>query len=123
MKERESPAEQDRRQEWLDEIATSAMARVVSQVAAEKPPISRHFFYGASAIHPKYLVTWYLFKSDSELKAARKNGLTARIEAATRAELAGGGYPEEGVGVMQVAFTSDQDIQRTTGGDSYKYFK
>jgi hypothetical protein len=111
------------RQVHLDEIVKSAMTQVVSQIAARQPSLHSHFFYGASAIHPRHLVTWYLFHTDSDWETAKHNGLTSEIENATRAQLAGGGYPPEGVNLMIVSFTSDEDIQRQTGGNYWAYFK
>lgn len=115
--------DQDERQKQLDAIVNDAMTRVTSQIAARQPPIHSHFFYGATAIHPKHLVTWYVFRTDSEWRAAKRSGLTSEIEAATRAELAVGGYPVEGVDLMTVSFTSKQDIQRKSGGNDREYFK
>lgn len=85
--------------------------------------VSDHFFYGSMGIHPGYLVTWYLFKTDAELERARGSGLTDRIIAETRDQLSDEGYPSEGVAGMNVAFTTDEDIQRKTGGNRYYYFK
>ena len=45
----------------------------------------------------------------------KHSGLTSKIETATRAELAAGGYPEDGIHLMMVSFTSEEDIQRKTG--------
>jgi hypothetical protein len=64
-----------------------------------------------------------LFRTDAELDAAKANGLAAEIERLTRAELVTGGYPDEGSLQMMVSFTSDQDIQRRTGGDYRAYFQ
>jgi hypothetical protein len=111
------------RQSRLDEIVKDAMARVIAQISGRQPAVHSHFFYGASAIHPRHLVTWYLFRTDSEWNAAKHGGLTSEIEHATRAELLAGGYPQEGIQPMHVAFTSDEDIQRVTGGDYWAYFK
>jgi hypothetical protein len=41
----------------------------------------------------------------------------------TRAELIAGNYPPKGAEQMKVAFTSDEDIQRETGGNYWTYFK
>jgi len=41
----------------------------------------------------------------------------------TRAELVLGGYTPEGAQQMMVSFTSNEDIQRETGGDHWAYFK
>jgi hypothetical protein len=75
------------RQKRLDGIVEGAMTRVVAKIADKQPPIHTHFFYGASAIHPRHLVIWYLFRTDSEWDAAKRSGLTTEIDAATRAEL------------------------------------
>ena len=46
------------------------------------------------------------------------------FEQLTRAELTAGGYPAEGFdGLMVSTFTSDEAIQRETGGDYWAYFK
>jgi len=111
------------RQKELDAIVERAMSQVASQIAGRQPSLHSRFFYGASAIHAKHLVTWYLFRTDSELATAKRNGLTAEIESATREQLAASGYPSEGVNVMMVSFTTDQDIRNKTGGDYWSYFK
>jgi hypothetical protein len=111
------------RQAQLDAIVKSAMARVIAGIDGRQPAVHTHFFYGASAIHPKHLVAWYLFRTDSEKQTATDNGLLSDLERATRAELSAGGYPVEGIELMRVCFTSDEDIQRETGGDYWAYFK
>lgn len=110
-------------QKHLDDIVTGAMKRVIAAVAHRKPAIKSHFFYGASAIHPRHLVTWYLFQTDSEWQTAKSNGLISDIEKLTRQELVEAGYPADGAKEMMVSFTSDEDIQRTTGGDYRAYFQ
>jgi hypothetical protein len=102
------------RQVHLDAIVKSAMARVVSQIAGRQLSVHSHF-HGSSAIQPQHLVTWNLFRRDSEWEIAKHNGLTSEIEGATRTERVAGGYPPEGVNLMMVSFTSDEDIQRQTG--------
>jgi len=111
------------RQKQFDAIVEGAMSRVTSQIAGRQPPLHSHFFYGASAIHPKHLVAWYVFRTDSELKAARRSGLTSQIEVATHAELAAGGFPQDGVELVAVSFDSDQNIRRTAGGNYRDYFQ
>ena len=115
--------ERDLRQKQLDGIVSAAMTRVMSAIARRQPSVSSHFSYGASAIHPPHLVTWHLFRTDAEWETAKTNGLTSEIERLTRAELVSGGYPAEGARQMMVSFTSDEDIQRETGGDQWAYFK
>ena len=112
-----------RRQARLSGVVASAMAAVVKSISGTTPVLSEHFFYGSIGIHPGYLVTWYLFKTDAELNEAKVSGLADRITAETRRELADKGYPPEGVARMIVAFTTNEDIQRKTGGNRFYYFK
>jgi len=115
--------ERDVRQKRLAAIVQSAMKRVLSAIADRTPTVTAHFCYGAIGIHPRHLVTWYLFDTDADWQVARESGLVADIERLTKAELAGGGYPEPGLDGLMVSFTSDEEIQRVTGGDYWVYFK
>ena len=111
------------RQARLDAIVTAATDAVAADIASATPRLSSHFFYGASCIHPRHLVTWYLFATDAELAEARRNGLTERNEVLTRDYLGQRGYPAEALPQIRVGFTTDEDVQRTTGGDYWAYFK
>jgi hypothetical protein len=115
--------ERDLRQKHLDGIVSAAMSRVAAAIAGRHPLVTSHFSYGASAIHPRHLVSWYVFGTNAEWEAAKTNGLIPNIEQLTRAELVAGGYPSDGAQQMMVCFTSDEDIQRETGGDYWAYFK
>lgn len=112
-----------KRQAKLDTIVTGATSRVAERIAGRRPPLKNHMFYGASAIHPRHLVTWYIFESDADLKVATMNGLTSEIDALTRRELAAGGYPALGIPQMHVSFASKEDVDRTAGGNYFLYFK
>jgi hypothetical protein len=111
------------RQRRLNGIAKSAITRVLDAVAARKPSVQKHIFYGASTIHPRYLVSWYIFQTDRDLETARESGLTSDLDTFTRAELNNCGYPKEGTETMRVAFTSEEDVQNKAGGNYYLYFK
>lgn len=111
------------RQAQLDAIVRAATDSVASSVSDERPALHSHFFYGASAIHPRYLVTWYLFRTDADYALAQANGLTMRIESRTRQQLLERGYPAEWVGAIAVSFTTDETIQREAGGNYWHYFK
>ena len=115
--------EREERQKRLDSIVQAAMQRVVADIKDRRPILKAHFFYGAMGIHPRHLVTWYLFHTDADWQVARESGLVADIERLTRAELAACGYPAEGFDGVQIAFTSEEEIQRETGGDYWAYFK
>src|SRR5580700_3848387 len=71
------------RQRRLDEISRAAMKGVLDAVAAREPAVREHVFYGASAIHPRHLVTWYIFHTDRELETAQQNGLTSELDTLT----------------------------------------
>ena len=115
--------ERETRQAHLDTIVRAAADSVALSVAETPPPLHSHFFYGASAIHPRHLVVWYLFRTDAEYLQARATGLTTRIESRTRQKLHEGGYPAEWIAVVTVSFTTDEDIRRSTGGNYFHYFK
>ena len=116
-------SQRNKRQEELDAIVFAATGRVVAAIADQKPELHSHFFYGSSAIHPKHLVTWYLFHTDADWDAAKRSGLTTTIEQQTRQELAEAGYPANGCTEMMVSFTSHEEIERETGGNYWRYFK
>lgn len=115
--------ERDIRQKELDAIVRTATDVVAAQIADTLPRLLHHFFYGASAIHPRHLVCWYLFATDAEYAEAQQNGLTKRIDQLTRDALCQNGYPAEFVPEISVNFTTDEDIQRETGGNYWHYFK
>ena len=111
------------RQARLDKIASRAIDSVASAIASRDPPVRKRLFYGASAINPRHLVTWYIFDTDAELERAKLIGLTLDIDSMTRRELNVCGYPAKGVPLMHVAFTSMEDIEKKAGGNFYLYFK
>jgi len=112
-----------KRQQQLDAIVRAATDSVAASVSDERPPLRSHFFYGASAVHPRHLVTWYLFQTDSDYAGAKASGLTTRIETRTRQQLLERGYPSEWVSAVMVSFTTDETVQRETGGNHWEYFK
>ncbi len=111
------------RQRRLDSIVKSAIMEVLNSVAERNPQIVKHFSYGASALHPRHLVTWYIFRTDADLEEARGSGLTADLDSLTRAELTSCGYPSSGAGAMYVSFTSEEDVNNKAGGNYWLYFK
>ena len=111
------------RQKELDAIVRAALAAVSRAVAAQPPPLHHHTFYGASAIHPRHLATWFVFSTDADLARARTSGLTARIDTLTREELRRHGYPLEGIPEIFVSFTTEETVQREAGGNYYQFFK
>jgi hypothetical protein len=92
-------------------------------VKDRKLMIFGNFHYGSIGINPKYLVIWYLFEKDSDLKEAEASGLVDELKKLTLMELKNNSYPESALSEIQIAFTSDEDIQKETGGNYWYYFK
>jgi len=111
------------RQERLDAIVHAATDAVVAAIAGTAPRLHSHFFYGSTGVHPRHLATWYLFSTDADLAEAKRIGLTERIDRLTRENLEQRSYPAESIHEIFVSFTTDEDIQRETGGDYWAYFK
>jgi hypothetical protein len=115
--------EREVRQRQLDAIVQAATDAVARAVADTPPMLDGHTFYGASAIHPRHLATWFVFRSDADLAQAQSSGLTTRIDRLTRDELRNHGYPPEGIPEIFVSFTSDETVQLEAGGNYWQYFK
>jgi hypothetical protein len=92
-------------------------------IAGRKPSISSHFAFGAPAIRTRHVVAWHLFHTDAEWQAAKENRLVSDVEKLTREALMAGGYPVTKAMQMMVSFTSEEHIQRKTGGDHRAYFQ
>ena len=113
----------DQLQAQLDAIVRAAMNAVATEVVHTMPALHHRSFYGASAINPRHLSTWYVFAADADLARARSSGLTARLDQLTREALARGGYPAESLPEIFVSFASDETVQREANGNYYQYFK
>lgn len=110
-------------QKHWDAVAEGAQGAVKEEIAELSPKLSSAFFYGATGIHPKHLVLWYLFATDAELAQAKDSGLTELIRRRSCEELKARGYLIGAIPEVLVSFTTDEGIQRETGGDSWAYFK
>ena len=113
----------DQLQAQLDAIVRAAMNAVAAEVAHIPPALHHHTFYGASAIHPRHLSTWYVFTTDADLAQARSCGLTDRLDRLTRQALARGGYAAESLPEIFVSFASDETVRREANGNYFQYFK
>ena len=113
----------DQLQGQLDAIVRAALDAVAAEVVHTTPALHHHTFYGASAIHPRHLSTWYVFATDADLAQAHSCGLTTRLDQLTREALAQGGYPVESLPEIFVSFASDETVQREANGNYYQYFK
>ena len=133
-------------------IIKKAIAKTVAAFADRTPKIYEHLFYGAFDIEPQYLVVWYLFKTDSELKIAKSSGFCDDLEKATIRNLIDFGYPQEAFEITNmgtpnitfcggtdkehqhilyslthrramISFTTKEDIDNKANGDYHLYFQ
>jgi hypothetical protein len=95
----------------------------MENVKEREPVIFSNFHYDSIGIGPKYLVIWYIFEKDDELREAENNGLVDELKILTLWELKANGYPEDVLSEIQIAFTTDEDIQKETNGNYWYYFK
>lgn len=116
-------AARDQFQAQLNAIVRAAMNAVAVEVVHTTPALRHHAFYGASAIHPRNLSTWYVFATDVDLAQARSCGLTARLDQLTREALARGGYPAESLPEIFVSVASEETVRRGANGNYYRYFE
>jgi hypothetical protein len=111
------------RQKHLDVIVQAATNAVAITVAHTPPRLHHHTFYGASAIHPRHLVIWYVFHTDADFATAQTSGLTTRLDEFTRRELRQRDYPPEAIQEIFVSFTTHETVGREAGGNYWQYFK
>lgn len=113
----------------LNRIIKKAIKQTVSEVEGKYPEIIFHTFYGSVDISPRNLTVWYIFKSDSDLAAARESGFCDKIKEMTVDKLVSSGYPEEAFvpdekgKTAAVCFASQEDVERKADGDYRLYFQ
>jgi hypothetical protein len=108
---------------WLSSIARRTRQAVAREAAFAGTPLHTHDSFGAVWIHPRHLAFWYFFATETDLQRAQQSGLTARMIESTRTGLLLRGYPREVISGVGISFASDEDVQRTTNGDYYRYLK
>jgi hypothetical protein len=107
----------------LEEKIGKSIDEVCAFFVDKEPPIFTSFYYGAVDINPAYLTIWYIFKLDKELRIAENIGFTSELIELTKKYLKKYKYPEKAMNDIIISFTSDEDIQKTTGGNYWYYFK
>jgi hypothetical protein len=108
---------------WLSSIARRTRQAVARETAFAGIRLHTHDSFGAVWIHPRHLAFWYFFATEADLQQAQQSGLTARMIKSTRTGLLLRGYPREVIAEVVISFASDEDVQRTTNGDYYRYLK
>lgn len=76
--------------------------------------------FGAYISPENYFVS-YIFKTDSELEAAKANGLTEKIKDYHKAKMTELGYPKEAV--QDCFFATQEDCDRSFKGNWFYYYK
>lgn len=112
----------------LNRIIKKAVKKTAKHFKDRQPEIFFHTFYGAVDISAKNLVIWYIFKTDSDLSAAKGSGICNEIEKLTIENLIVCGYPEdaftpENGKKASVCFTSQEDVDKKADGDYRLYFQ
>ncbi|HEY4416430.1 MAG TPA: hypothetical protein VGO57_12130 [Verrucomicrobiae bacterium] len=99
-------------QKQLDERAGKVMELIAVTIAGRSPIVRPHFFRSPSAIHPKHLVIYYVFRTDADWTIADTNGLAQDIKSLTREALVSVGYLPKEAAQVSIHFMSDERIQR-----------
>jgi hypothetical protein len=99
-------------QKQLDERAGKVMELVAATIAGRSPVVHPRFFRGPSVVHPKHLVTCYVFHTDAEWMIARTSGLVQDIQALTREAFVTVGFSSKEAAQVSIRFTSEEEIQR-----------
>jgi hypothetical protein len=117
------PEQRNDTQKHYDQMVLLAMKTVASKSSCNNAQIHTYLFYGDTAADPCNLTAWYIFKKDSCVAEAKRNGLAHRMIGLTRKELIRNGYPVKAVAKIKISFTSDEDIQNKTDGNYWRYFQ
>lgn len=120
--EREIRGREARQKHW-EGIVSAAVKDVEISVLKNCAGFHSTTFFGAMGINPKHLAIWCFFKRDDDLKDAKLQQVTERINHAMREALNSHGYPESLLSSFFVSFATDEDVQRTCGGNYWHYLK
>jgi hypothetical protein len=115
--------EREVRQKQWDAVVAAAIKEVEDSVLKHSQDFHHTTFFGAMGIDPKHLAIWCFFTKDEDLKKAEKEHLTDAVNQAMREALRKHGYPSFLVPSFFVSFATDEDVQRTCGGNYWHYLK
>jgi hypothetical protein len=115
--------EREIRQRQWDTVVSAAITDVEDSVLKRYKGFHHTTFFGAMGIDPKHLAIWCFFKKDEDLKRAEKEHFTEEILKAMREALKKHGYPGFLASAFFVSFATDEDVQRTCGGNYWHYLK
>lgn len=115
--------EREVRQKKWETIVSNAVSLVEDAHLKQYPGFHHTAFFGAMGIDPKLLAIWCFFSKDEDLQKAQKAKFTDIVQNAVRDALKQCGYPEKIACLLTVSFSTDEDVQRTCGGNYYLYLK
>jgi len=115
--------EQDVRQKRWTAVVSAAIGEVEVALLKRRPGFLHTTFFGAMGIDPKHLAIWCFFKMDRDLKDAKEEHFTEVVNQAMRDGLQKHGYPGFLLPSFFVSFATDEDVQKTCGGNYYHYLK
>lgn len=108
----------------LEAIVRAALSDVQDSVLDDLGPAFHNFmFFGIIGYDPAALKVWYFFTTDDDLRKAKNSGVAVRLIDETRTALRKNGYPKKVIPAILISFASYEDVERTAGGDYYKYLK
>lgn len=108
-------------QKEYESIVKTAISEVENKILKSVPGFHHTTYFGAMEIHSRHLAIWCFFKKDADLQKAESTGFTKEINQAVQDSLEKHGYPTPDI--IYVSFATDEDVQRTCGGNYWTYLK
>lgn len=115
--------ERDALQKKWDAKVAAAVEEIKNDLLKSHPGFKTIFFFGAMGIDPKHLAIWCFFNKDEDLKKATEEQFTGLVQKAARQALCNHGYPSSLADAFHISFATDEDVQRTCGGDYRLYLQ
>jgi hypothetical protein len=113
----------DIRQKHYDAIVSQALEEIEKSLLKPYEGFHHTTFFGAMGINPKHLAIWCFFTKDDDLRNAEETQFTIEVQNAIRESLRKHGYPDTIVPLILVSYATDEDVQRTCGGNYWQYLK
>lgn len=117
------PASPRRTQSEWDAIVSAAIREVEITLLKPRPGFHQITHFGAMDIHPKHLAIWCFFKKDKHLRQAEQEHFTDTLQSNLQEALRKHGYPVSLLPSTFISYATDEDVQRTSGGNYWYYLK
>lgn len=112
-----------KRHKKLDAAVGAAIKEVENSILNSYTGFQQMTYFGAMGIDPECLAIWCFFKLDEDLKMAKADGFTDRIQNEIRNSLRKSGYPEKFASIVKVSFSTDEEVQRDSNGNYWQFLK